>query len=87
MNLLSSIALVIATGLITRYLTRRKTNTDIEEIKIKAKSESLDVILKSQAILKELTEPLQNEINQLRVELDSLKPLICKMENCQNRKK
>jgi len=87
MNSLSSIALVIATGLITRYLTRRKTNTDIEEIKIKAKSESLDVILKSQAILKELTEPLQNEINQLRVELDSLKPLICKMENCQNRKK
>ena len=87
MNLLSSISLVIATGLITRYLTRRKTNTDIEEIKIKAKSESLDIILKSQSILKELTEPLQAEINQLRLEINELKPFICKAENCKNRKK
>ncbi len=87
MNLFTSILLVVATGLITRYLTRRKTNVDIDEIKIKAQSEQLDVILKSQSILKELTEPLQIEINQLRKEIDELKPFICKVENCINRKK
>lgn len=87
MNILTSILLVLITGLITRYLTRRKTNVDIDEIKIKAQSEQLDVIIKSQSILKELTEPLQIEINQLRKEIDELKPLICKVENCKNRKK
>lgn len=87
MTLINGLIIVIVTGLLTRWLSRPKTKVDIDEVKIKAQSESLDVILKSQEILQQLLHPLQLEIDQLRQEINEMKPFLCKNTDCTNRKK
>lgn len=66
--------------------TKKKTQAEIDELKVRAQGEVLSNLRESQTILKEMLGPLENEIKILRAEVDSMRPFVCRnATNCPNR--
>lgn len=62
-------------GLLTYFFTRQKSQQEVRKLKAEAQGDELDNVLKMQAIIEKINEPLKQEVARLRAELDEIKRL------------
>lgn len=82
----SAVAVAALTAFYSISSTKKKTAAETEELRVRAEGEVLANLKASQSILKEMLQPLENEVLRLKNEIEKMKPFICKVQNCPNRK-
>ena len=59
-------------GIVTYFFTRSKTKQEVRKLKAEAQGDELDNVLKMQAIIEKINEPLKKEVERQGKEISEL---------------
>ena len=81
----ATIVAAVATAFYTISANRRKTAAEAAKLETEEIGLEFENMLKYNKIFQELTEPLKVQIDELRKELEEIKPFLCYRANCPTR--
>jgi len=81
----ATIVAAVATAFYTISSNRRKTSAESAKLEAEEVGVEFENMLKYNKIFQELTEPIKAELEQLRKEIEAMKPFLCHRNNCPTR--